>query len=135
MNLKKEPDQIAVHIVWKSICHISCDGDVCCPLTLSPCACVVATRRQAQLRVLVPVLQSSHLAQTHPTSVHACGLSALENFHMETLKRQHGPNLVFSTTHSTASLHTLTITRPCPETSQQLKHSVSSWDTLSWNTM
>lgn len=46
--------------------------------------------------VLVPAIQSSHLAQIHPSSVHLCGLSGLENVHVKTQNEQHGPNLVFT---------------------------------------
>lgn len=126
MSLKKRPDQIAVYIVWKSVCHTSCNGGACCLLTLSPCEHVVVARSQALLEVLMPALQSSHLAQTYPTSVHACGLAGLEKVHVETLNKQRGPNLVFATPRSIASHHTLAIARPCPERRQHLKHSIYS---------
>lgn len=132
---KRTRSNCCVYIVWKSVYHTSCDGGVCCPLASSPHECMAAAWSQAQGEVLVPALQSSHRAQTHPTSVHACGLSGLKNVHVETFNRQHGPNLVLITTRSIASLHILTITRPYPETSQQLKHRVSSVATLYHGTL
>lgn len=97
MNLKnRNRSNRCVYIVWKTICHTSCDGGVCCPRALSSPECMAAAWRQAQVGVLVPALQSSHLAQIHPSSVHVCGLSGPENVHVETLNKQHGPNLVFT---------------------------------------
>lgn len=74
-----------------------------------------AAQSQAQAGALGLALHSSHLAQTHPTSVHA-DLTGHKYNLVEILNRQHGPTLVSTTMHLIAFQCTLSIARLCPET-------------------
>lgn len=74
-----------------------------------------AAKSQAQAGALGLALHSSHLTQTHLTSVHADLAGPKYNL-VEILNRQYGLILVFITMHLIASQCTLTIARLCPET-------------------